>query len=245
VEFFVCISGDEDDHKETHQQGSKLGLNNDRIHSSVKLPKEIKQQKYIDGVSGNKGISQSHTEIRNEDELEEHAMPNNNNTQAKLEAIMTGTGPRVEKETFNASSFIFASAPLNKDGERKNVLVNDVKHINVIQTKNSTYGSSENVDLNDKQNNDDRQLDSRKEPMLEVSTVQYLSNNPESGIDNYSDSSSNETIKKGDAVNKKDAKEIFQTSPSVRDYYGRGHIGVGDNVRSGQNSNKELLNTHT
>jgi acetyltransferase-like isoleucine patch superfamily enzyme len=81
--------------------------------------------------------------------------------------------------------------------------------------------------------------------MLEVSTVQYLSNNTESGIDNYSDSSSNETIKKGDAVNKKDAKEIFQTSPSVRDYYGRGHIGVGDNVRSGQNSNKELLNTQT
>ena len=239
------IIGDEDEHKETHQQGSKLGFNNDRIHSSVKLPKEIKQQKYIDGVSGNKGISQSHTEIRNEDELEEHAIPNNNNTQAKLEAIMTGTGPRVEKETFNASSFIFASAPLNKEGERKNVLVNDVKHINVIQTKNSTYGSSENVDLNDKQSNDDRQLDSRKEPMLEVSTVQYLSNNTESGIDNYSDRSGNETIKKGNAVNRKDAKEIFQTSPSVRDYYGRGHIGVGDNVRNGQNSNKKLLNTQT
>ena len=93
-----------------------------------------------------------------------------------------------------------------EDELAKNVLVNDVKHINVIQTKNSTYGSSENVDLNDKQSNDDRQLDSRKEPMLEVSTVQYLSNNTESGIYNYSDSSSNETIKKGDAVNKKDAK---------------------------------------
>ena len=239
------IIGDEDEYKETHQQGPKLGFNNDRIHSSVKSPKEIKQQKYIDGVSGNKGISQSHTEIRNEDKLEEHAIPNNNNTQAKLEAIMTGTGPRVEKETFNASSFIFASAPLNKEGERKNVLVNDVKHINVIQIKNSTFGSSENVDLNDKQNDDDRQLHSHKEPILEVSTVQYLSNSPESGIANFSDSYSNETIKKGDEVNKKDAKEIFQTSPSVRDYYGRGRIGVGDNVRSGQNRNKELLITQT
>ena len=35
------IVGDEEEYKETHQQGSKLGFNNDRIHSSAKSPKEM------------------------------------------------------------------------------------------------------------------------------------------------------------------------------------------------------------
>jgi hypothetical protein len=112
----------------------------------------------------------------------------------------------VEKETLNG----FESAMESKLSDKENVSNNST------QVKNNILDSSVVMNQNISFNNS-TQLDLPKETKISANKVQYSLNIGEEVEEG--DNDKNKGVNNGDSIKHTD---IFQTSPSVRDYYGQG-----------------------
>ena len=132
---------------------------------------------------------------------------------------MLSSSVHAEKENLNASSIINLKSP-NKEEESNNGINSEVKRV-----KNVTLNSLSAMNHHATLGHGFGQLVSSRDKVSSENKVQYSVATSEDEK-TYKD---NKSVRNRDEHYMKETEEILQTSPSVRDYYGRGRLS-GKNV---------------